>query len=122
MLDPGDAILAEGPTYPGAVPSFSACGRRGAPGRRWTPRASASTASPRPHERLLAEGRPPKFLYVIPTFQNPAGVTLSLERRRALVAYAQERDLLLVEDDPYGQLRFEGEPLPTCTRSTRRAA
>ena len=112
MLDTGDPILAEGPTYPGAVPSFSACGAEvhqvpmDADGIRLDRLAEA-------HERLLAEGRPPKFLYVIPTFQNPAGATLSLERRHALVAYAQERDLLLVEDDPYGQLRFEGEPLPT---------
>ena len=112
MLDPGDPILAEGPTYPGAVPSFSACGAdvhqvpMDGEGIRLDRLAEA-------HERLLAEGRPPKFLYVIPTFQNPAGATLWLERRRALVAYVQERDLLLVEDDPYGQLRFEGEALPT---------
>jgi 2-aminoadipate transaminase len=112
LIDTGDTILAEGPTYPGAVPSFSACGAdvhqvpMDADGLRLDRLADM-------HERLVAEGRPPKFLYVIPSFQNPAGVTLSLERRRALVAYAQERDLLLVEDDPYGQLRFEGDALPT---------
>jgi 2-aminoadipate transaminase len=56
---------------------------------------------------------PPAFLYTIPTFQNPSGRTLSLDRRRALVALAQEGDLLVVEDDPYGLVRFEGEPLPS---------
>jgi 2-aminoadipate transaminase len=63
--------------------------------------------------RLEREGRRPKFIYSVPTFQNPGGVTLSLERRRQLVAIARERELLLVEDNPYGMLRFEGEPLPS---------
>ena len=55
----------------------------------------------------------PKFIYTIPTFQNPAGVTMSLERRRRLVEIASERELLVLEDNPYGLLRYEGEPLPT---------
>ena len=55
----------------------------------------------------------PTFLYTIPTFQNPSGRTLSLERRRRLVELAEQHDLLIVEDDPYGLVRFEGEPLPT---------
>jgi 2-aminoadipate transaminase len=61
----------------------------------------------------LDQGPKPAFLYTISTFQNPSGRTLSLERRRALVELAQERDLLVVEDDPYGLVRFEGEPLPS---------
>ena len=56
---------------------------------------------------------PPAFAYVIPNFQNPSGATLTLERRRALVALASERGFLLVEDDPYGLLRWRGERLPT---------
>ena len=64
-------------------------------------------------EADLRAGLRPRLAYVIPTFQNPAGVSLSLEKRRALVELARERELLLVEDDPYGLLRFEGEPLPT---------
>jgi 2-aminoadipate transaminase len=56
---------------------------------------------------------PPAFAYVIPNFQNPSGATLTLERRRALVALAAERGFLLVEDDPYGLLRWRGERLPT---------
>jgi 2-aminoadipate transaminase len=63
--------------------------------------------------RLDTEGRTPKFIYTVPTFQNPAGVTLSLERRRRLVAIARQRELLVLEDNPYGLLRFEGDPLPT---------
>ena len=64
-------------------------------------------------ERLDREGRVPKFIYTVPSFQNPAGVTLSLERRRELVKLARERELLVLEDNPYGLLRYEGEPLPT---------
>src|ERR671939_485860 len=64
-------------------------------------------------DRHDAEGRRPKFIYTIPSFQNPAGVTLSLPRRRRLVEVARERELLVLEDNPYGLLRYEGEPLPT---------
>jgi 2-aminoadipate transaminase len=64
-------------------------------------------------ERLDREGRTPKFVYTVPSFQNPAGVTLSLERREELVRIARERELLVLEDNPYGLLRYEGEPLPT---------
>jgi 2-aminoadipate transaminase len=64
-------------------------------------------------DRLQAEGRRPKFIYTIPNFQNPGGVTMSLERRRRLVEIARERELLVLEDNPYGLLRYEGEPLPT---------
>ena len=112
LVDPGDAVLAEGPTYPGAVPVFSGCGAdvHQVPiddeGIRVDLLADA-------YERLARDGRTPKFVYVIPTFQNPAGVTMSLERRRALVAFAQEHDLLIVEDEPYARLRFEGEALPS---------
>src|SRR3990172_1368204 len=63
-------------------------------------------------DRLDAEGRRPKFIYTVPSFQNPAGVTLSVERRQRLVEIARERELLVVEDNPYGLLRYEGEPPP----------
>jgi 2-aminoadipate transaminase len=62
---------------------------------------------------LLEHGAHPKLAHVIPNFQNPAGYTLSLERRRALLALAREHGFLILEDDPYGELRFSGEPLPT---------
>ncbi len=62
---------------------------------------------------LERTGRRPKFIYTVPNFHNPGGVTMSLERRRALVRIAAERELLVLEDNPYGLLRYEGEPLPT---------
>jgi 2-aminoadipate transaminase len=64
-------------------------------------------------EQELATGEKPAFLYTIPTFQNPSGRTLSTERRLRLVRLAREHELLVVEDDPYGLVRFEGEPPPT---------
>jgi 2-aminoadipate transaminase len=64
-------------------------------------------------DRLDASGRRPKFIYTVPNFHNPAGVTMSLERRRELVRIAGERELLVLEDNPYGLLRYEGTPLPT---------
>src|SRR5919108_6335652 len=64
-------------------------------------------------ERALGEEPKPAFLYTIPTFQNPSGRSLSAERRSRLVEIAGERDLLVLEDDPYGLVRFEGEPSPT---------
>ena len=64
-------------------------------------------------ERDLREGPAPAFLYTNPTFQNPSGRTLSLERRRHLIEIAHEHDLFILEDDPYGLVRFEGDPLPT---------
>jgi DNA-binding transcriptional MocR family regulator len=64
-------------------------------------------------ERALKEGEPPAFLYLIPTFQNPTGRTLPLERRHRIVELAREHSLLVLEDDPYGLVRFEGESLPS---------
>jgi DNA-binding transcriptional MocR family regulator len=64
-------------------------------------------------ERALAAGPPPAFLYTIPTFQNPSGRTLTVERRRRLIELARDHDLLVLEDDPYGLVRFEGDAPPT---------
>jgi 2-aminoadipate transaminase len=112
LVDPGDAVLAEGPTYPGAVPVFAASGADvhhvavDAEGIRLDLLADAV-------ERLARDGRSAKFLYVIPTFQNPAGATMSATRRHGLVRFAQEHDLLVIEDEPYARLRFEGDALPS---------
>jgi 2-aminoadipate transaminase len=111
LVDPGDVVVCEAPTYPGAVPVFCSyeaevvqieCDDEG----MRVDELEALLA------RLDGEGRRPKFVYSVPSFQNPAGVTLSLERRRRLVELAQSRELLVVEDNPYGLLRFGGEPLP----------
>jgi 2-aminoadipate transaminase len=112
LIDPGDVIVAEAPTYPGAVPTF------GAYQAEVVQIEMDSDGLPIDElevvlDRLQAEGRRPKFIYTIPNFQNPGGVTMSLPRRRQLVQVARERELLVLEDNPYGLLRYEGEPLPT---------
>jgi len=111
LIDPGDVIVAEAPTYPGAVPTFSSYQadvvqiEMDADGMR------IDLLEERLAE-LEREGRRPKFIYTVPSFQNPAGVTMSLERRRRLVELAAEREILVLEDNPYGLLRYEGQPLP----------
>ena len=111
LIDPGDVIVAEGPTYPGAVPVFHAYQAdvvqvdMDAEGMRVDLLEETL-------ERLDTEGRSPKFIYTVPTFQNPAGVTMSLPRRKRLVEVAAERELLVLEDNPYGLLRYEGDALP----------
>jgi 2-aminoadipate transaminase len=112
LIDPGDVIVAEAPTYPGAVPTFSAY-QADVVQIEMDEHGMPMDALEDVLDRLQAEGRRPKFIYTIPNFHNPGGVTMSLERRRRLVEVARERELLVLEDNPYGLLRYEGEPLPT---------
>ena len=112
LIDPGDVIVAEGPTYPGAVPVFCSYEAE----TRQVPidgEGMIIEALERTLDELDRQGRRPKFIYSVPTFQNPGGVTLSLQRRHRLVELARRRELLIVEDNPYGLLRYEGEPLPS---------
>ena len=111
LVDPGDVVICEAPTYPGAVPVFCSyqaetiqieCDREG----------MRIDDLEEVLERLDRERRRPKFVYTVPTFQNPAGVTMSLARRRRLVELARQQEMILIEDNPYGLLRYEGEPLP----------
>ena len=111
LIDPGDVVIAEGPTYPGAVPVFCAYQAdvvqvdMDADGMRIDLLEETL-------DRLERDGRRPKFIYTVPSFQNPAGVTMSQPRRRRLVEVAHERELLVLEDNPYGLLRYEGDPPP----------
>ena len=105
FVNPGDRILTESPTYLGALQAWGAY------------QADYLTVPIDDEgldvEKLEAQLRGgPKFLYILPNFQNPAGVTLSLERRQRLVELANHYGAPIVEDDPYGQLRYEGEHLP----------
>jgi len=111
LIDPGDVVVAEAPTYPGAVPVFSSYQadvvqvEMDSDGMRIDLLEETLDA-------LERDGRRPKFIYTVPTFQNPAGVTMSVGRRRRLVEVARERELLVLEDSPYGLLRYEGTASP----------
>jgi 2-aminoadipate transaminase len=116
FLDPGDVVLAEGPTYVGALGVFQA-----AQAHVVHVAMDSDGLVPSALEQALADvarvGRRAKFLYTIPTFQNPAGVTLSEERRGRVLDICERAGLLVIEDDPYGQLSFDGEaPLPLRAR------
>src|SRR4051794_4385206 len=112
LIDPGDVIVAEAPTYPGAVPSFSSY-QADVVQVEMDDDGMRIDLLEETLDDLARQDRSPKFIYTIPTFQNPAGVSMSLERRRRLVEIARERELLVLEDNPYGLLRYEGTPLPT---------
>jgi 2-aminoadipate transaminase len=112
LLDPGDVVVAEAPTYPGAVPSFGAYEAEVVQIEMDADGMPIDVLEAT-LDQLEADGRRPKFIYTIPNFQNPGGVTMSLPRRQRLVQVARERELLVLEDNPYGLLRYEGEALPT---------
>jgi len=116
LVDPGDPVIVEAPTYPGTIHCLRNAGARfvavpcDADGML-VDRLPAAVA------RCEAEtGRRPKLLYTIPDFSNPTGACLSLARRRRLLETAAELGIPVLEDDPYGQLRYRGEPLPTLKR------
>lgn len=112
LLDAGDTVIVEGPTFLGAVRVFQNAGAKletiglDQDGIRIDHLTNKLA-------ELKARGVTPKFLYVIPNFQNPAGVNLSLERRAQLIKLAKDHRTLILEDDAYFDIRFAGEPLPT---------
>lgn len=105
LINPGDRILVEAPTYLGALQAFNVYG-------------AEYVSVPTDDDGIRTEemDRPlrsgPKFMYILPNFQNPGGTTLSESRRRELVRLADNYGIPIIEDDPYGQLRYEGEHLP----------
>ncbi len=106
LINPGDRILVESPTYLGAL-------------QAWAPYGAEYVTVPMDEHGMVTEAveealrSGPKFIYVLPNFQNPTGVSLSLERRKKLIELADRYGVPVVEDDPYGQLRYEGESLPS---------
>ncbi len=112
FFDPGDVVFCDLPTYLGAVQAFSLfqADKVGVPLEEDGMDIDAL------EEKIAlarAAGKKQKGIYVIPDFQNPTGITMSLAKRKALLAVAQREDLLVFEDDPYGHLRFAGKPIPS---------
>jgi 2-aminoadipate transaminase len=106
FINRGDYIVVESPTYLGALQAWNAYGAQYV-----SVRSDENGMIVDELEQALRVG--PKFIYILPNFQNPSGSTLSLERRQKLVELADKYGVPIVEDDPYGQLRYEGEHLPS---------
>ena len=111
FINPGDVVLAEAPSYVGALGTF-----RAYQANVVHVSMDAEGLIPEELERVIdeleAEGKPVKFLYTIPNFHNPGGVCLSAERRPRIAEICQRRRVLVVEDNPYGLLGFDGDPIP----------
>ena len=112
FCDPGDTVLCEDPTYVGALNTFEAYQVKAEPvatdEHGLVPEALEERIA-----QLRAAGERIKFLYTIPNFNNPSGITLSAERRPRIVQICRQAGILILEDNPYGMLRYDGAPAPT---------
>jgi 2-aminoadipate transaminase len=105
LINPGDIVLCGLPSYLGALQSF------------WSYQADIVgvrdfSDMEKVIEDVIAKGKKPKFIYTVPDFQNPSGETLSLKQRRGLIFLARKYDLLIIEDSPYREIRYEGDHIP----------
>lgn len=112
FLDEGAPLIMELPSYLGAIQVFhhSGADMRGIPMDEDGMNIDDLLAA---LDKLEKEGKKPRFIYTIPDFQNPSGITMSLERRKKLVKIARQREILIVEDSPYRELSFTGSRLPS---------
>ncbi len=108
LVQPGDAVVVERPTYDRTLLNL-----RNKGGQVHAVTTQADGIDTDELRKLLESGVRPRLAHVIPNYQNPAGVTLSLEKRRALLDLAAEYGFTIFEDDPYADIRFRGEPLPS---------
>ena len=111
FLDPGDIVLMELPSYIGGLQAFSAY-RAKMIGVPQDDEGLKTDLLEKALARLAKKGRKPKFIYVVPDFQNPSGVTMTLERRKRVLELAREYEVPIIEDSPYRDLRFTGKSIP----------
>jgi 2-aminoadipate transaminase len=112
FVNPGDTVIVEEPSYLGAIQAFGSMQAKFCTVPLDNDGMQMDMLEERLKELQKAKIRP-KFVYTVPNFHNPAGVTMTLERRKKLIELAHQYDLLIIEDDPYGEIRFEGEPIPS---------
>jgi 2-aminoadipate transaminase len=112
FVNPGDTVIVEEPSYLGAIQACASMQAKFCTVALDKDGMQMDILEDKLKELQKAHIRP-KFVYTVPNFHNPAGVTMTLERRKKLVELAQTYDLLIIEDDPYGEIRFEGEPIPS---------
>lgn len=108
FLNEGDAVIAEDPSFIGSLNSFRSYGAE-----LYGAEVEQDGMNIKQVEKILCEHKNVKFIYTIPTFQNPSGTTMSLQKRKALLELAEKYDVLILEDNPYGELRFKGDKMPT---------
>jgi 2-aminoadipate transaminase len=113
LTDEGDAVVVTGPTYFTAIPIFRSFGLEFIEVPQDGEGLDVAMLRERLAQRSAAGKKPPKFIYDVPDFHNPSGITMSLQRRRALLELAAEAGIAVVEDSPYRRLRFEGASLPS---------
>lgn len=108
LCNEGDAVLCEEPSFIGALNAFRSCGAKpvGIP-------LEDDGINPDTLDKMLSETPRVRFIYLIPTFQNPGGITTSLEKRKKIYEIAVRHGVMILEDNPYGELRFKGEEIPT---------
>ena len=112
LIDPGDIIICEAPGFPGSLAAMEACGAH-LIGIEMDEFGMVPEQLNEALIQLFSKDRPVKFIYVIPEFQNPSGRTMDLDRRRAIIEVAKEFNLPILEDQPYRELRFNGERVIT---------
>ncbi len=108
LLEVGDGVIVEKPSFIGSLNSFRSYGAE-----LYDVDVEDDGLNVEQVEALLKEHSNIKFIYTIPTFQNPSGTTMSVEKRKALLALAKKYNVFILEDNPYGELRFAGENVPT---------
>jgi len=112
LINPGDIVVCEAPSFPGSITSMQACGAR-LEGVEMDDLGMIPELLNQKLARLTSEKAPVKFIYVIPEFQNPTGRTMDLQRRRRIIETARKYHLPILEDQPYRELRFSGERVMT---------
>ncbi len=112
FLDPGDKVICGLPSYLGGISAFSTFGAD-LKGIKFDEGGMREDFLEEKLQELKENGENPKFIYIIPDFQNPAGITMPEKRRKAIIEIARKYDVLIVEDSPYREIRFEGEPQKT---------
>ena len=121
LVGPDDAVLVEAPTFTGAISAFGNARPRWIAGVRQDDHGIDLEDLERVTAHVGRHGARPKLLYVVPNFQNPTGKLMPQDRRRSLIEWAERHDCLIVEDDPYGSLYFEGEVEPDAIRPVKAA-
>ncbi len=119
LINPGDIIICEAPSFPGSISSMQACGAK-LIGIEMDEKGMRPDLLEKELSELIGKNKPVKFIYVIPEFHNPTGRTMDLQRRKDIISIARKFQLPILEDQPYRELRFSGERIMTLWELSRK--